>query len=103
MINLYYNGYQDALEKIGIDRSTMSTGDRRQPLETGDDQLPAGQLAAMLGGIGDGGAALATKSQGDGGQHVEERLNRDTTWDNSVEIPSHYMLGSTTGIPGGGL
>lgn len=98
----YQEGHSDALAKLGLDGSNMSTSEQRQPLEIGDDNTPAGGLAAALSGMADDDAKMLEPPHENTGEGVEARLNKETSWTNPVQIPSSYMNGATQPMPGGG-
>ncbi len=106
MSDLHSKGYIDALQKLGMTSSRAVTpptpiqsGD---PLVTGDDHMPAGELTATLAKLDIPDYGLRVKGKKSMGS-PEERLNRDVQWSSAQDIPMDSMTGATTPIPGGGF
>jgi DNA primase len=91
-------GYQAAMLKIAfssVDRTqrkqlVLSTGEGQQPLESNDEQLPAGLLAGM---IQDMEVPGRERQQIQGENTVEARLNRPTSWGPKEEISQDTASG----------
>ena len=102
----YDRGYRDALIKLGM-KATRRIADptpteTKQPLDTRDEHTPAGDFAQTLTAleVPDYGKR---KQEGTPKDTTESRLNRDVQWSTPQDIPSDYMTGATTMIPGGGF
>jgi len=106
MSTAHEDGYTAALAKLGMTTtrqtpapSPSETGD---PLEMGDEHMPAGELAKSLALMDtpDYGARRSGKGSAN---TPENRLNRDVQWSSAQDVPNDYMTGATTMIPGGGF
>lgn len=96
----YQRGYMAALEKLGMSQKVMQNpapSETQQPLETGDEGTPAGELAALLSKI-ESPVDVVPKSLDD--ETTDSKLNRETRWDSPRDIPHHFMDGATTPMPG---
>lgn len=97
MSQLFWRGYDDMLQKLGaskkltsmIKQKRLSTGESQRPLELGDSNLPAGELASVLGML-----RVPTRSQGDAAtDSIEQRLNQPTSWGPKEEISTDTATG----------
>lgn len=93
-------GYCSALEKLGLAKTVMtdpSPTEAQQPLEVNDEELPAGELASILAKMD---TPVQANPRNDNALTTDSKLNRETTWDSPRDIPSHFMTGATTPMPG---
>lgn len=105
---MYRTGRWVVFTKLGIAPildpkkiNTLSTSEENNPLETQDENTPIGRLVQSLGQIPSQelhNKETASKRH----QTAEERLNRETSWDSPVTIPSHFMDGPTPLVTRGG-
>lgn len=98
----YERGRQDMLRKLGASKTHVqgpaTNTEVSQPLDSQDENVPAGQLAGALSQMETPVSRDASTSQDDTG--VEGRLNRSTQWGSPDTIPLEFTQGSSTIIPG---
>jgi hypothetical protein len=97
MDTIFWQGFDETLQKLGaskqvksmIKQKRMSTSEAQQPLETGDDGMPAAELAQVLGMM-----SVPRRERADQGEdNVEQRLNRKTVWGPKEEISHETASG----------
>lgn len=99
-------GYAAALAKLGMQNSRRipdtAPTETEDPLESNDKNLPAGSLANALATMDtpDYGARASGKRSENA---PASRLDRDVQWSSAQDVPSDFMTGATTMIPGGGF
>jgi len=97
----YTRGRYAALLKLGLADGVQerpSTFEVPVPIEAHDDQMPAGQLAAMMSQMPEAmthSEALKTK-----GENVEGHLNRNTVWSEPHPITNDMATGPSPVMPG---
>jgi hypothetical protein len=98
-------GYATALEKLGVGNSgtsgqsgkNVSHSMSTNPLEMGDENLPAGQLASALSQLQEPSQTTNMKNE----ESAEDRLNRDISWSEPVTMPTDSgRQGASAVIPG---
>ncbi len=97
----YEEGRIAVFMKLGIATQSItkkpSTSEMENPVDNGDDNLPAGTLARTLAAV-DEEPELFTTAKGEGS--TEERMNRQTTWTEPNSIPFDNATGPSPIIPG---
>lgn len=100
----YRHGYRDALVKFGllkVAKPMEAVSEGSQPLETGDDRMPAGLLAGVISQIDEENPTEGRRDrESPAMSRSERRLNRDVTWTGSEAIPQWYMSGASPILPG---
>jgi len=98
-------GYATALEKLGMSNAStsgqagknVSHSMSTNPLEMGDENLPAGQLASALSQLQEPSQTTNMKNE----ESAEDRLNRDISWSEPVTMPTDSgRQGASAVIPG---
>ena len=94
-------GRLQALQKLGLAETKSerpSTLEAPTPLETGDEEMPAGQLAAALAQLPD--QMTQAKALTGKGENVEGHLNRNTVWSEPHPISNEMATGPSPVMPG---
>ncbi|RKY27480.1 MAG: hypothetical protein DRP83_02295 [Planctomycetota bacterium] len=97
MDTLFWKGFDETLQKLGatkkikslLKQKRLSTSEAQQPLDVGDQGMPASDLAQVLSGV-----TVPQRTEGDKGEdNVEDRLNRKTVWGPKEEISHEVASG----------
>jgi hypothetical protein len=100
MTPFQYGRYQ-ALQKLGLAETKSdrpSTLEAPTPLETGDEEMPAGQLAAAISQLPE--QMTQAKALTGKGENVEGHLNRNTVWSEPHPISNEMATGPSPVMPG---
>jgi hypothetical protein len=94
-------GRYQALQKLGLAETSTnrpSTLEAPMPLDTEDENMPAGQLAAALSQIPE--QMTQSKALTGKGENVEGHLNRNTVWSEPHPISNEMATGPSPVMPG---
>lgn len=96
----FESGWDSIFRKFGASQGVQpqpTSSETLEPMETNDEELPAGQLARAL-------AQLDTPNQRDDSDayrnNAEERMNKPTNWTTPVTVPYSYGVGPAPIITG---
>ena len=82
----------------GVVSEKPSISETAMPIETDDEQLPAGQLAAALSQISE--PTSNSEALMSPGENTEGHLNRNTVWSEPHPIPNDMTQGASPVMPG---
>lgn len=82
----------------GVVSEKPSISETAMPIETDDEQLPAGQLAAALSQISE--PTSNSEARMSPGENTEGHLNRNTVWSEPHPIPNDMTQGASPVMPG---